>query len=261
MRYLQLYRAFVLNCLARAMEFRAQFVAGIVGYLIWAGVSLLFIEAVFGSVGEVRGWSKASMWVLYGTYVTLESLCYGLLGPNMFRFSTLVREGELDLALTKPVNTQFYVSARYIDPNGVLNAIPGLALLVFGLHRLGLHPSLWQWLLWLALLLCGLVMAYCIWFFCVTWAIWAIKMESISVIFDPMMQVSRFPVQIYPRRVQPFLIVGLPVAFLTTYPTEALLGRGHFSLLLGALALASTMLWLTHLFFQFALRFYSSASS
>ncbi|MBV9470775.1 MAG: ABC-2 family transporter protein [Abitibacteriaceae bacterium] len=243
------------------MEFRAQFFAGIVGYLIWTGVSLLFIEAVFGQVGVVRGWSREEMWVLYGTYVALESLCYGLLGPNMFRFSNLVREGGLDLALTKPVNTQFYVSTRYIDPNGVMNGLPGIALLWYGLHRLSLHPSLMQWGLWLALLFCGLVMAYCIWFFCVTWAIWAVKLEGIAVIFDPMMQMARFPLEIYPQRLQSFLIFVLPVAFLTTYPTEALLGKSHPATLLGALALAAVMLWLTHLFFHFALRFYSSASS
>jgi len=42
-RYLKLYRAFVVNSVSRAMEFRAQFFAGIVSYLIWAAVSLLFI--------------------------------------------------------------------------------------------------------------------------------------------------------------------------------------------------------------------------
>ena len=47
MRYLKLYRSFVANSLSRTMEFRAQFVAGIVSYLIWSSVSLLFIEVVF----------------------------------------------------------------------------------------------------------------------------------------------------------------------------------------------------------------------
>lgn len=243
------------------MEFRAQFFAGIIGYLIWTGVSLLFIQAVFGQVGAVRGWSQPEMWVLYGTYVILESLCYGLLGPNMFRFPALVREGGLDQALTKPVNTQFFVSTRYLDPNGVLNGVPGFALLLYGLRRTGHWPGAAEWALWLALLLCGLVMAYCIWFLCVTWAIWAVKLEAIAVVFDPMMQMARFPLQVYPQRLQIFLIVMLPVAFLTTFPAEALLGRGRPAALAGALALAALLLWLSHRFFNFALRYYSSASS
>lgn len=261
MRYLRLYRAFLSNCLSRAMEFRAQFFAGILGYILWTSVSLVFISVIFGSVGVVRGWTRDQMWVLYGTFVILESLCYGLLGPNMWRFSGMVRDGGLDLALTKPVSTQFLVSARYLDLNGVLNSLVGFGLLLTGLSRLGNWPSFGQWILWLALLLCGLVMAYAIWFASVTFAIWAIKLDAIAVIFDPMIQLARFPVEIYPQRALTFLTVGLPVAFLTTFPAQALLGRQNPLSLLAALGLASTFLFLSNRFFNFALRFYGSASS
>ena len=261
MRYLRLYRAFLINCLARTMEFRAQFFAGIIGYAIWTLVSLVFIGVIFGSVGTVRGWDKNQMWVLYGTFVILESLCYGLLGPNMWRFSGMVRDGGLDLALTKPVSTQFFVSARYLDLNGVLNSLVGLGLLLNGLHQIGRWPSVWEWVLWFCLLLCGLIMAYAIWFASVTIAIWAVKLEAIAVIFDPMIQLARFPVEIYPQRALTFLTVGLPVAFITTFPAEALLGRQNPLTLLASLALASVLLFLSNQFFNFALRFYGSASS
>lgn len=261
MRYLRLYRAFVLNCLARTMEFRTQFFAGIIGYALWTAISLVFIDIVFGQVGAVRGWSRDEMWVLYGTFVVLESLCYGLLGPNMWRFSTMVRDGSLDLALTKPVNLQFLVSTRYLDLNGCLNISLGFVLLLIGLSRVGSWPSPLEWMIWLVLLGCGLVMAYSLWFACVTLAIWFVKLEGIGVIFDPMMQLARFPLEIYPRRLVAFLTLGLPIAFLTTFPTQALLGDTHLVVLGAALALATTFLTGGHLFFRFALRFYGSASS
>ena len=53
----------------------------------------------------------------------------------------------------------------------------------------------------------------------------------------------------------------LPVAFLTTFPTQALLGRGNALMVLGALTLASVFLFASHRFWNFALRFYGSASS
>jgi ABC-2 type transport system permease protein len=256
-----LYRSFAANSISRAMEFRAQFLIGIVSYLIWSSVSLLFIEVVFGKVGPVAGWSRDEMWVLYGSFLILESLCYGILGPNMWRFSGMVRDGSLDLALTRPVSTQFLVSLRYLDPNGVLNAFVGVALMLAGLWKIGHWPSLLDWLFWLALFVCAFVMAYAIWFLCVTISIWAVKMEGISVVFDPMLQVARFPLQIYPQRMQWFLVTLLPAAFLTTFPTEALLGRASIGVLLAALALAAFLLFCSHRFFNFALKFYGSASS
>ncbi len=243
------------------MEFRGQFIAGIFGYTIWAAVSLLFIGAVFRDVEAVRGWTRSQMWVLYGSFVILESLCYGLLGPNMWRFSTSVRDGTLDMALTKPVNTQFWVSARYIDPNGVLNCLPGFGLLFYGLHEFGRWPTALEWLAWCWLVLCGFFMAYSIWFACVTGSIWAVKLEAIAVVFDPMMQMARFPVNLYPQRWWTFLTFALPIAFLTTYPAHALLGRLDLKVLLMAPVLAGLMLLGASRFFRFALRFYGSASS
>lgn len=261
MRYLRLYRAFVANNISRAMEFRAQFFAGIIGYAIWTGISLVFIQAVFGSVGAVRGWTRDEMWVLYGTFVVLESFCYGVLGPNMWRFSGTVRDGSLDLALTRPVNIQFYVSTRYLDLNGCLNAIVGIVLIVVGLARLGHWPGPVEWLLWALHLMTGFVMGYAIWFACCVIAIWAVKLEGIAVIFDPMMQMARFPVEIYPQRAITLLTFGLPIAFLTTYPTLALLGRGQFNHLAIAFGLAALLLFLSNRWFNFALRYYGSASS
>ena len=261
MRYLRLYRSFLANCLSRAMEFRAQFVLGVLVYGVWSVVSLLFINAVFGSIPAVRGWSRSEMWVLYGSSVLLESLCWGLLGPNMFRFSQSVRDGTLDLALTKPVPTQFWVSARYVDLNGVLNALPGLALIVFGLRELNISPSPAQWLAWAGLMLCALGISYAIWFASVTIGVWAVKIEAIAVLFEPMMQLARFPVDLYPRSWVAWLTWALPIAFLTTFPVQALLGRGESKYLWISPLLAVVLIALGNRFFRFALRSYSSASS
>ena len=243
------------------MEFRAQFFLSIFGYLLWAGVSLLFLEAIFGNVSEVRGWTRPQMWVLYGTFVVLESLVWGLLGPNMWRFSSMVRDGELDLVLIKPVNAQFFVSTRYIDLNAVLNVVPGIVLMIYGLRVLGVTPTLGQCAIWLLLLSCALLMAYCFWFFIVTWAIWIVRFDGVAILIDPMVRMAQFPIQIYPGRLQTFLVSVLPVAFFSTFPTQSLLGTLDWRMIPLGLFIAGALLLFNRLFFNFALRFYGSASS
>jgi ABC-2 type transport system permease protein len=53
----------------------------------------------------------------------------------------------------------------------------------------------------------------------------------------------------------------LPVAFLTTVPAEAMLGRLTLPWLMLSLMVACLGLALSRAFWQFALRFYTSASS
>ncbi|HTL89071.1 MAG TPA: ABC-2 family transporter protein [Leptolyngbya sp.] len=53
----------------------------------------------------------------------------------------------------------------------------------------------------------------------------------------------------------------VPVAFLTTIPAEAMLGRTEVSWIVGAGFLAIALLLASRFFWRFALRFYTSASS
>jgi len=53
----------------------------------------------------------------------------------------------------------------------------------------------------------------------------------------------------------------VPVAFLTTVPAEALLGREAIGWIVGAGGLAIALLIFSNVFWRFALRFYTRASS
>jgi ABC-2 type transport system permease protein len=201
------------------------------------------------------------MYVLYGTYVLLESMCYGVLGPNMWRFNSYVRDGMLDFVLTKPVNSQFFASTRYLDLNGVANTMVGVAVIGYGLRLTGHAPDFPAFLGWLLTMTCGLVMAYALWFVIVTLTVWTVRMDAAGAAFEPVLQLARMPINIYPQRMQMMLTFALPVAFLTTIPASFLLGRGQPVWLGMAVAGAALFLGLSSRFWSFALRHYGSASS
>ena len=64
-----------------------------------------------------------------------------------------------------------------------------------------------------------------------------------------------------PDGVRTLLTLVLPVAFLTTVPAEALLGRAQTHTLPAALLVAMGLFTASRLFWRHALRFYTSASS
>jgi len=260
-RYLRLYAAFVRNCLMRALEYRGQFLVAMLVYNVWTASSLLLITFVFQQVGAVRGWSQWDMYVLYGTYVLLENALYGLLGPNMWRFNSYVRNGTLDWVLTKPVNTQFFSSTRYIDTNAVFNLPVGCAVLGYGLAHQPHWPGLFDVMAWAIVVVCGFLIAYSIWFMIVTLTIWIVKLDAAGAAFEPFFQIAKFPLDVYPKRFQMLLTFVLPVAFFTTVPVGFLLGRGDAFSLGYALLTAAAFLTLSNRFWNFALRHYGSASS
>ena len=72
---------------------------------------------------------------------------------------------------------------------------------------------------------------------------------------------GKYPVSSYPGVMRFIFTFVVPVAFMTTVPAETLLGQVKPVWLLGAAAFAATLFIGSRMFWKFALRFYTSASS
>ena len=84
---------------------------------------------------------------------------------------------------------------------------------------------------------------------------------QLHVAGDYRLQTGRFPVTFYRGWLQAALTVIILVAFMTTFPAQALLGRLHWSTALGAVALAIALFLAASWFWKFALNYYSGASA
>lgn len=98
-------------------------------------------------------------------------------------------------------------------------------------------------------------MLYAIWFSLVTCSIWLVQISTSSLFYN-VFETGRYPVAYFRGLVRAMLTFVVPVAFATTFPVDALLGRADLRLLLAVLGLIAT-----HYFWNYAVRHYSSASS
>ena len=265
-RYAKLYLAYLRNCFVRLLDYRGEFYMQIFAWTMWTGVSLLFLYVVFAQVGELRGltgetWTREDMIILNGTFAIMESLLHAIVVPNFMRVSEQIRYGTLDIVLTKPVSAQFQVSARYVHFGGVFNFILGCAIVGFGLKMRGGGVTWHGATLYVYLVLCGFLIAYALWFLSVTLAFWFVRLDNIGFLFDPIMRIARFPMDIYPGRLKFIFTTVVPLGFLTTVPVQTLLGRAPLTVIATATLMAAALLYLSNAFWKFALKRYESASS
>jgi ABC-2 type transport system permease protein len=85
--------------------------------------------------------------------------------------------------------------------------------------------------------------------------------STIHLLFYSVSQVARYPVDFFDGALRRLFTYVVPVAFATTFPTKALPGTADIRMLPAGRALALTGLLLTHVWWRYALRHYSSASS
>ena len=75
------------------------------------------------------------------------------------------------------------------------------------------------------------------------------------------MEAGRYPMVAYPAVYRFLFTFIVPVAFLTTVPAQAMLNRSELTWIFGAAILAAILFGFSIIFWRFALRFYTSASS
>ena len=258
-RYGRVLRLFWGTAIAAEMEYRLNFVLSAFTSLGNLAGSLFGLFLFYRTGYTFEGWSWAEALVVLGVFTVLQGFSSTFLGPNLNHIVQHVQQGTLDFVLLKPINSQFWLSTRTIAPWGLPDVFLGCFVIGYAGQQLGIGPA--AYLLGAVPLIFGFVILYSLWFMLGATSIWFVKIYNVTEVLRGLLEAGRYPMVAYPVAYRFFFTFIVPVAFLTTIPSEAFLGRVELVWLLGAGLLAVALFVASRLFWQFALRFYTSASS
>lgn len=261
MRYLRLLNIFYRNTLINEMEYRVKFLSNILLSLFWLFWAAVSVRVYFLHTEVIAGWSYLELLMVMGLFFLMNGVRQMVFEENLGRLSEYVRLGTLDFILTKPVDSQFLVSLRYIGVFNWGDPLLGLGLVIYALVRLGLTPSLEQVTLFIVLVLAGLVLLYSFNLILQTTTIWLVNIQEADSLLQGLLETGRFPVNFFRGWIRIFLTAVFPIAFMTTFPVQALLGRLESWVALTAVGLAAAAFLGASLFWRFGLRYYVGASS
>ncbi|MEU8298762.1 ABC-2 family transporter protein [Micromonospora sp. NPDC048909] len=245
---------------ASEVEYRLNFLSNVAlstFWLLWAAAGA---SVYFRFTGAVAGWTHAEVLVVIGLFFALNGLRQALLQPNLERMTEYVRQGTLDFLLTKPFDAQLLVSLRHLRVNNLLDPVLGLVLTAVGVGLSGRGVSVAPLAAFLLLLVCAMLLMYALTLALMALAVLLVAADELDRVGFAFVELSRFPVDLYRNPVQTVLTV-VPVAFLTTYPAAALLGRLDAYLLLLSPAVAAGAVVLATLAWRRSLRSYAGASA
>lgn len=259
-RYWRIYRTFFVSSFVRELEFRANFFAKIAQQAVWVLFFVLILLVVYNRTDTVAGWSKGDALILAATLFFVEGIWRAGFF-SLLEFPQQIRQGTLDFVLSKPVDTQFWVSTRRFNFDQLGTVLGGVAMIIWGVRSAGLTPAWDQWLAYIALIPCSLAIVYAINVCLMTLAIWFVRVDNLWVLGDTVLMAVRYPIDIFGPMLARVFTYYLPIALIATIPARQLVkGFDGTSLLLG-LVWTAFALMLTRFFFRFALRSYGSASS
>ena len=258
-RYLRVLRLFWQVAIAAELEYRINFIVALFSSLGGLAGSLFGLFLFYRADYTFQGWSWEEALVVLGIFTILQGISATFLVPNLNRIVRYVQEGTLDFILLKPISSQFWLSAHTVSPWGLPDLIFGLVMVFYAGSQLGLAPA--AYLAMVPPLAFGIVSLYSLWFILGATSIWFVKIYNVTEVLRSLLEAGRFPVEGYPAAYRVFFTFIIPVAFLTTVPAQTMMGRSESAWLVGSALLAATLFQLSRWFWQFALRFYTSASS
>lgn len=260
LKYWKLFKAFAKASFVADLEYRANFLTRIVTDIFWYAAQIMTFETIFLHTDSIGGWNIAQTRVFLGMLFVSDAVYMVLFHDNLDRMSERVRKGELDLLLAKPVDSQFMLSCQRVSTALIGNLIIGTAWLIYSLYHLPDFDSLR--LLWLFILIpAGVLSLYSIRFmFCATALIFT-RAENIQYLWFQIYKLGMRPDSIYFPWVRFVILTVLPVAVVASVPASALIGKTDFFLFSWVVIWSFSLLYISHLFWHWCLKQYSSASS
>ena len=262
-RYFEIYGIMLRNSLIREMSFKANFILWLLVEVLWFFGQILFFSIIFGKVNQIGEWSKWEVVLLIGTHQIIAQLFQAFFFTNISNVPELVRTGKLDQLLLLPVNSQFAVSTKQFGLDSVLNALLGGVVVIVSLGQLHFVPSFTAIALYLVALALGIAIHYSIMLSLAAISFWIVRAQGLVYGYFNFLNIARYPDAIFPRAFRFIFSWIVPVIIVANIPSRLLMKplEEPISLMLHLIAAGCGALVLSALFWQFALRRYSSASS
>ena len=278
--YGKVFLTFARNSLIRDMCFRTNFILQSISTVSWTIMNVGFYMIVFQfteEIGAGTGWGKYQFFVFLATTWIINSIIQTFFMPNAQEFSELIRTGNFDFALLKPIDTQFIISFPRMDWSSLSTCMMGISLLSYSLYQLMVvadDPLVLAWpvfFLYPLYLVCGVAIMYSVMISLAATSVWLGRNQTLYNFWFYLTNFSRYPMEIYKTGwgmglwiaftffIPVLLVVNIPARFLAR-PLDGMTSA-HWQLAAFTLCASIGSLFISRRIFKRALRSYRSASS
>lgn len=219
---------------------------------------LVFLFGLFSHTKTVAGYNLEQMLVFFLTFNLVDILAQFLF-RGIYIFKNQIQTGNLDLYLAQPVNLLFRVASSMVDFWDLTTLIPVIITIV--LVASSMPVTLLTVVLYIIFVLLGVAMAMALHVLVAALAMATQEVDSTIWIYRDLMNMARFPIDIYNQPIQLFLTFIVPVAVMVTFPAKILLGILSWQQMALAAILTILFLGTSLVLWERSLAAYSSASS
>ena len=263
MYYLDNWAEFMKLNVQKWMEYRANFFIGITAIVLANLVTIAFFWTMFQHIPSLNGWSFNQLLFMFGFIVFTTGIWHTFLAEcNPANMDRIVRNGELDRYLLKPMNSLVHLSIMRLDDDGLGDLATGVALLAYSSGALGIAWTAQNILVFTALALGSLLVWFSLNIMAASMAFWMITVRSLMDVIWNVSRFAEYPLNIYNATIVWVLTYVLPLGFVSFYPSQYFLGNGEWMVYAYATPFVGLLMFaLAYAFWSYGLKNYSSTGT
>lgn len=230
----------------------------IIGKATRITMTLAFLFIIRAHTTSFAGYNSDQLVVFFLSYNLIDTLAQ-IFFRGVYLFGNLIKTGEFDFLLSKPIDPLFRALTQQPDINDLLFFLPNILITIYIIHSLSITVTLGSLLLYLLLFANGLLIATALHILVLVIGIRTVEVDGVIWLYRDVSALSRFPVSMYSEPLRFALFFLIPVGMMVTIPTEILLGIAPTHQLLTTLLMGPLTLFVSVKLWQHGLKAYSSA--
>ncbi|MBI9011420.1 MAG: ABC-2 family transporter protein [Clostridiales bacterium] len=230
MKHFKIYKIFMKQYLKTLMEYRTDFLIGMLSFFVLQASNLIFISLVFSRIPHLNGWTYHEVLFIYGLSQIPRGIDH-LFTDNLWLLAgSYVKSGQFDKYLLRPINPLFHLIAERFQPDAFGEIIIGVSIFTYAYGQLGLSFTVIQWGLLIIAILAGVVIYTSIKLICASAALWTKKSQQFLFIVYQLSDFSSYPLSIFSTFIKAILTFVIPFGFVAFIPASYFIGKPVYPL-------------------------------
>lgn len=258
----KIYKLLTAQNLKRLMEYKADFLTGAISFLIDQAVGIAFIFIIFSQIPQLAGFTFEQIVFIYGFSQIPKGLDH-LLTDNLWCVGYfIVRKGDFDKYMTRPINPLFHVIAETFQIDAVGELIVGIGLMVSVAGQVHLYITPLSVILFIVSIPFAALIYTAIKIGTSAIAFWVKSSGYIIQMLYGMNEFAKYPTTIYSNVVKVIVTFVIPFAFTGYYPSVYFLtGENPLFNIGGTVLIALIFFSIALLIWNKGIKAYESAGS
>lgn len=252
--WLKMSKNSFLMILAQKKLFFVFLLGKIIRFFFYLG----FLYFILQKTESLAGYTMNQTIFIFLTF-NLIDIVSQFLFREVYRFRSLLVSGDFDLVLVKPHSPLFKVLMGSADATDLIT-IPPLIVAMIYLGNL-LNPDFFHILVFITLLLNGFIITTSFHIIVLAMGIITMEIDHLIMIYRDVVELGKFPVDIYKEPIKSILTFVVPVGIMITFPAKFIFGILSPIWTLVSITIGFLIFIGAIRFWNFALKRYESASS